>query len=99
MATVVGIMRPRLADWMTPVDRDILERLQNEGNRELVLTPRLIAANTDWERDTIRRHVLTLSEHGLVEYYDEAAGIYQLSDRGRAYLRGELDVEELEDGG
>ena len=98
MATVVEIMRPRLAEWMTPVGRDVLERLQNEGNRELVLTPRLIAANTDWERDTIRRHVLTLSEHGLIEYYDEAAGIYQLSDRGRAYLQGEIDVEELEEG-
>lgn len=90
-------MRPRLAEWMTPVDRDVLEVLYNEGNRELVLTPRLIAENTDWKRNTVRRHVRLLAEHGLVEYYDEAAGIYQLSDRGRAYLAGELDVAELEE--
>ncbi len=89
-------MRPRLADWMTPVDRDILELLQNEGNHELVLTPRLIAENTDWERDTVRSHVLTLAEHGLIEYHDESAGIYRLSERGRAYLRGEIAPEELE---
>lgn len=82
---------------MTPVDRDVLEVLRNEGNHELVLTPRLIAENIDWERNTVRRHVRTLAEHGLVEHYDEAAGIYQLTDRGRAYLAGELAAEELED--
>lgn len=41
---------------------------------------------------------MTLRDHGLVEYYDETGGIYQLSDRGRAYLVGELAVEELESG-
>lgn len=90
-------MRPRLADWMTPVDRDVLAVLHNEGNRELVLTPRLIAENTDWKRNTVRRHVRTLAEYGLVEHYDESAGIYRLTDRGRAYLAGELDVGELEE--
>ncbi|SDN01893.1 hypothetical protein SAMN05192554_11250 [Haloarchaeobius iranensis] len=84
---------------MTPVDRDILELLQNEpANRELVLTPRLISANLDWGRETIREHMLALRDHGLVEYYDEEAGIYQLSQRGRNYLSGDLDAEELEDG-
>lgn len=91
-------MRPRLADWMTPVDRDVLEVLRNDGNRELVLTPRLIAENSDWKRNTVRRHVRTLADHGLVEHYDESAGIYQLTDRGRAYLAGDLDASELEDG-
>jgi DNA-binding IclR family transcriptional regulator len=82
---------------MTPVDRDILELLQNEGNRELVLNPRMISENTDWERTTIREHVRTLYERDFLEYHDESGSIYQLSDRGRAYLRGELDVDELDD--
>ncbi|WP_442908259.1 ArsR family transcriptional regulator [Halobacterium sp. KA-6] len=82
---------------MTPMDRDILERLQNPGNKELVLSPRLIAENTDWGRDAVRDHVLRLREHGLIEYYDEEGGIYQLSDRGRMWLEGELPTEELED--
>ncbi len=91
-------MQPRLANWMTPSDRDILEILANEGGRrELVLTPRLIAENTDWARDTIREHVVVLRDHNLIEYHDESAGIYQLSDRGRAYLAGNLDVSELDD--
>ncbi|WP_435147662.1 ArsR family transcriptional regulator [Halobaculum sp. P14] len=90
-------MRPKLASWMTPVDRDILERLENSGNRELVLTPAMIAENTDWKHQTVREHVPILREKGLVEYYDEDRGIYRLSDRGRAYLDGQLEPESLED--
>lgn len=91
-------MRPRLAEWMTPVDRDILELLRNEGaNYELVLTPGLIAENSDWSRDTVRTHLMTLRDRNLVEYYDEARAIHQLSERGRAYIEGELPAEELED--
>ncbi|WP_435362332.1 helix-turn-helix domain-containing protein [Haloarchaeobius sp. DFWS5] len=82
---------------MTPADRAILERLLNEGNEELVLTPRLIAENTDYARTTVREHLLVLMERGLVEYYDESGSIYQLSSLGRSYLSGDLDVDELED--
>ncbi|NHN40068.1 ArsR family transcriptional regulator [Halorubellus sp. JP-L1] len=83
---------------MTPVDRDILELFENQGGSdELRLTPRVVAANTDWGRDAIRKHLLTLRDADLLEYYDEDAGLYQLSERGRAYLAGEVDVEELED--
>ncbi|ELY68645.1 ArsR family transcriptional regulator [Natronobacterium gregoryi SP2] len=83
---------------MTPVDRDILELLYNKGGaHELVLSPRIIAENTDWSRQTVREHLMSLRTHDLVEYYDETGGIYRLSDRGRAYLEGELDATELED--
>lgn len=70
---------------MTTMDRDIPERLQNPGSKELVLSPRLIAENTDWGRDAVRDHVLRLREHGLIEYCGEEGGIYQLSDCGRKY--------------
>ncbi len=88
-------MRPSLAPWMTPVDRDILELLQNEDQRELILTPGVIAANTDWKRQTVREHLLLLSDHDLVEYHDEPRALYRLSERGRSYLRGEVDVDSL----
>lgn len=82
---------------MTPVDRDILELFHNEGGpHELVLSPRIIAENTDWSRQTIRDHMMTLRDRGLVTYYDETGGIYQLTDRGRSYLEGELDADDLE---
>ncbi|WP_258302054.1 winged helix-turn-helix domain-containing protein [Haloferax larsenii] len=89
-------MRVPLADWMTPADRSILERLQNEGNDELVLTPALIAENTDYARTTVREHLGTLLEHELVEYHDEERAIYRLSEKGRAFLAGEIDAAELE---
>jgi predicted transcriptional regulator len=88
---------PRLAEWMTPVDRDILERLWNEGNRELRLTPGMIAENVDWGDQAVREHVLELRDHGLIEHVDQDRGVYQLSDRGRAWLNGNLDTEELEE--
>lgn len=81
---------------MTPVDKAILERLLNEGNEELVLTPALIADNTDYARPTVREHMAILQEKGLVEYYDEDRAVYQLSKKGRSYITGELAVEELE---
>jgi DNA-binding GntR family transcriptional regulator len=89
-------MEPRLADWMTPVDRDILELLQNEGGvRELVLTPRVIADNTDWSRDTVREHLMILRDEGLVEYYDESGAVHQLTDEGRGYLTGDIPPERF----
>ena len=89
-------MQPPLASWMTPVDRDVLELLRNGDERELALTPGVIAANTDWKRQTVREHLLQLSDERLVEYADEARALYQLTDRGRRYLRGDLAVEALE---
>jgi len=90
-------MRPPLASWMTPVDRDILEILENGGESELALTPALIAVNTDWGHQTVREHVSDLRKHGLIEYHDQERGIYRLSDLGRQYLSGNLDAEYLED--
>jgi len=82
---------------MTPMDRDILERLRNEGNDELVLTPALVSENLDWSRNAVRKHMLELRDRGLLEYYDEDRSIYQLSDRGRAWLAGDLPTDDLED--
>lgn len=89
--------RPELASWMTAMDYDILHRLHNPGNTELALTPRMLEVNTNWSRSGIDDHLPILREHGLIEYYDEEDGIYQLSDRARAWLEGDLPTEELEE--
>jgi predicted transcriptional regulator len=68
-----------------------------KSHQELILNPGTIEANTDWERQSIRQHILKLLEHGMVEYYDEDRALYQPSDRGRAWLTGHLTTEELED--
>ncbi|WP_152420922.1 helix-turn-helix domain-containing protein [Halorubrum coriense] len=82
---------------MTPVDRDILERLENGDEDELVLSPALIAVNTDWGHQTIREHVSILREHGLIEYHNKERGIYRLSELGREYLTGDLHADDLEE--
>lgn len=50
-------------------------------------------------RPTIYRAVEPLVAHGLVERLDNADGAdhYRITDRGRAYLAGELDADELEE--
>ncbi|WP_323677635.1 helix-turn-helix domain-containing protein [Halorubellus sp. PRR65] len=78
---------------MTPVDRDILDLLQNGDRNEMVLTPSVLAANSDWDQGTVRNHLLTLRKHGMVSYYDKDRGLHQLSVRGRAWLNGEDDPE------
>lgn len=86
----------RLASWMTPVDRDILLLLANGDRQELVLTPSVIAANTEWKRQTVREHLLRLSSHELVEYEDESRALYCLSDRGHDLVSGRITADALE---
>ena len=87
--------RPRVS-WMTAADDRILEFLLNEGNRPLVATPAVIEMNVDYQRTHVSNRLGELLDAGLVEYYDEERAAYQITDRGRAYLAGELDADELE---
>ncbi len=87
--------RPRV-DWMTRADDSILEFLLNQGNHPIRATPAVIQANVDYQISHVRNRIRQLHEAGLVEYYDEDRGIYEISDLGRAYLAGELDAGELE---
>jgi len=80
---------------MTPVGRDILERLENGDDDELALTPALIAVNTEWGHQTIREHMADLREHVLIEYREKVRGIYRLTELGREYLANKIDVEYL----
>lgn len=86
--------RPRV-DWMTRADDAILEFLLNEGNRPLVSNPSTVEANIEYKISHVRRRLRALQDGGLVEYYDEDRGLYRISERGRAYLEGELDAAEL----
>ena len=76
---------------MTPMDDRVLEVL----DAGLVLSPTIIAYNIDKSREAVGRRLSELSEAGLVNRIER--GRYEITDRGRAYLAGELDVEELED--
>ena len=90
--------RPRV-EWMTRADDTILEFLLNDGNEPLNASPTFVEANIDYKISHIRSRMRTLHDAGLVEYYDEDRGLYRITDRGREYLAGELDADDLEDSG
>ena len=81
---------------MTRADDAILEFLLNEGNRQIRASPAVIEANIDYKISHIRNRIRQLHKAGLVEYHDESRGIYELTAKGRAYLAGDLDADDLE---
>jgi len=86
-------MRP-VVSWMTKSDDAILELLDECG---IAIPPRAIAFNIEnVSRPTIDRRLPKLEAAGLVERYDDPQGYTRITDRGRAYLVGELDSDELE---
>ena len=83
-------MRPRV-EWMNQTDDRILELL---AESDLILTPAVMARNLDYTRNWVSRRIGKLESAGLVEPLE--SGYYRISDRGRAYLAGEIDAEQLE---
>lgn len=84
-----GMARPRVS-WMTQADDRILETL---ADSDLVLSPRVLAVNTDYSRHYVSARLGELRDAGLVDRVDD--GLYRITDRGRAYLEGELDSDDL----
>ena len=79
------------ADWMQmPTDDRILEAL--EGG--LRLTPAVIAENIDKSRTHVSRRLSDLTDYGLVE--KPKRGYYEITERGREYLFGDIDAADLE---
>jgi len=84
-------MRPRV-EWMNQTDDRILELLDES---DLILSPSVIAKNLEYTRNWISKRLSLLVNAGLIEQVDE--GYYVITDRGRAYLGGELDSDDLTD--
>ena len=84
-------MRPRV-EWMNQTDDRVLELLEESG---LELTPAALAHNMDYSRSWISRRMSKMADAGLVKADED--GYYGSTDRGRAYLSGDLDAEELEE--
>lgn len=77
---------------MTQGDDRILETL---ADSELILSPAVIAINTEYTRNYVNKRVAILLENGLIERVQN--GYYQITEKGRAYLAGDLDASDLED--
>lgn len=94
-------MRPRVP-WMNEVDDSILEFFNSQGD-QVSLPPTAVWYNlaeifevTDKSRDTVARRMRGLDKAGLLEKVGKQRGYYRITDKGRAYLSGELESEDLE---
>ncbi|SIS10604.1 phage repressor protein [Natronorubrum thiooxidans] len=77
--------------WMAPVDYEIMLFFDDHP---ILVSPRVLAANIEYDRQYVSKRCRTLSEAGLLVAVD--TGLYELTETGREYLEGELDVSELE---
>lgn len=82
--------RPRVS-WMTQADGRILETL---AESDLVLSPRILAVNTDYSRHYVSRRLGKLRDAGLVEKIDE--GLYQITQKGQDYLAGDIGADDIQ---
>lgn len=79
---------------MTRSDDAILEFLDNH---DIALPPMAIAFNLEGvSYPTVQRRSARLVESGLLDRYEDPQGYLTITDRGRAYLRGEVDASDLE---
>jgi predicted transcriptional regulator len=85
-------MRPRVS-WMTRADDTILEFFEETG---IEAPPAVVEHNIDFSITHVRRRMRELESEGLLEKVDEEKGYYAITVRGRAYLAGDLDADELE---
>ncbi|MXV61290.1 winged helix-turn-helix transcriptional regulator [Natronorubrum sp. JWXQ-INN-674] len=83
-------MRPRV-DWMNQTDNRILELLDES---DLALSPAVVAVNLDYSRNWVSRRMSKLEKKGLIEKF--RGSYYRITPRGRAYLEGDLEAEDLE---
>jgi len=79
---------------------ELLRELEISGTR-VALPPTAIWFNLqemealDRAPNTISRRMKKLTEMDLVEQVDEKRGYYRITDKGLAYLDGDLDADDL----
>ncbi|KZN23688.1 phage repressor protein [Haladaptatus sp. R4] len=83
---------------MTGNDDRILELLSASG---VALNKKALEVNFELEGtgisySTIKRRLPLLESVGLVDEVRETGSYYRITDKGEAYLAGELDASELE---
>jgi len=93
-------MRPRV-EGMNEVDDAVLEffAAQAEG---VAFPPTVVWYNLherlgviDKSRDTVARRMRKLIDRGLLSKISEERGYYQITQKGRDYLLGDLDADDL----
>ena len=84
----------RRVSWLTAADYPILQFLADLDG--YWIKPSSMSLNLPYGRQAVASHCATLAEHGLVERHADVAA-YRIVEKGRAYLRNELSVEDLQE--
>lgn len=84
-------MRRQRADWMRPIDDELLETLADEGNLSPAACEHLDITSKSYASDRLSK----LTRYGLVERVTH--GLYRLTDAGRDFLMGDLDAATLDE--
>jgi len=88
------------SDWENSATRLVLNLLQESA---VAISPGAITLNLEMRmerppsRSTVTRALEQLRERKLIEKPDENKTYYQITERGRAYLAGDLTPGELKD--
>lgn len=86
-------------DSMPKAERE-KQILQFLDQREVMLPPKALYDNLvefegiTYSDTTVKRLLIDMNGRGLVERVDTGNGYYKVTDRGRAYISGELDEDE-----
>lgn len=89
----------RRPSWIGKYDEPILELL---AESEIAAPPAVVAFNLEWRGiaspaySTVKRRMRKLAKKTLLDQVESDKGYYAISDKGRKYLAGELDLDELE---
>jgi Mn-dependent DtxR family transcriptional regulator len=83
------MMRKR-AEWMTRLDDEILEYLEDAGGG----TPKLIADELGKNNDYVGQRCRKLTSADFLER--PSHGFYTLTERGESYLSGEFDASKVD---
>ena len=84
----------RSGKWMTIWDDRILEIMKTDEDMVGRVKELADDKNVRISRSSVSRRCTKLEEHGLIRKVGD--GVYILTDRGRAYLKGELSTFEDE---
>ncbi len=76
---------------MAPIDYHVLDFFEEH---DITASPKVIAVNVGYDQQYCSKRCRVLEEHGLLERPEK--GLYRLSERGRAYLNGELETSDID---
>lgn len=79
-------------DWIAPIDIYILEFFVQH---DVLLTPKVVALNIDYDQSYVGKRCRHLADHGLLEQEDR--GVFSLAETGREYIESGLDAGVLDE--